>query len=162
MPRLLSLLAICGLLSATTLTADATPRKNTRTEYVVTEVHPATGGRISTARFPTRAQAVQHYDILKTGHWVQWKYVGINEPMRYQRFKTASLAQMFIDNDGPSRSGRLGIALLTGDTKILKARVSFTQVEVPVSGGGNGGGNRGGNPGEVIDAIDRIIGIIGR
>jgi hypothetical protein len=131
MPRLLALLVVCGLVSATTLTAEATPRKKTRTEYIVTEVHPGTGGRISTARFPTRAAALQHHDILKTGHWVQWKYVGINEPMRYQRFKTAGLAQAFIDNDGPSRSGRLGIALLTGDTKILPAKVSFTQVEVP-------------------------------
>jgi hypothetical protein len=157
MTRLLTLVAALGLVSTFTLTAQATPR--TRTEYVVAEVHPATKGAVSTTRYRNRADAVRHYDSLKKAHWVQWKFLGINEPMRYRRFTSAAQAQAFINNDGPSKSGKLGIALLTNDTKILKSRVSFSQVEVPVSGGGNGGG---GNAGEVIDVIEGIIGIIDR
>jgi hypothetical protein len=160
MTRLLPLVAALGLVSTFTLTAEATPR--TRTEYVVTELHPATNGVVSTARYTNRADALRRYDMLTKVHWVQWKFIGINEPMRYRRFATVGLAQAFINDDGPSKSGKLGIALLTGDTKILKGRVTFSQVQVPVTGGGDGGRVGGGNAGEVIDAIDRIIGIIGR
>jgi hypothetical protein len=161
MTRLLTLVAALGLVSTFTLTAEATPRKRTRTEYVVTERHPGTGGVVSTSRYTSRNEAVRYYDALGRAHWVQWKFMGINEPMRYRRFSSHSAAQTFINTDGPSKTGKLGFALLTNDTKILKSRVSFTQVEVPVSGGG-GGGNGGGNPSEVIDVIEGVIGIIGR
>ncbi len=153
MTRLLTLVAALGLASSFTLTAEATPR--TRTEYVVTERHPATGGVVLTNRFSSRTEAVRYYDSLGRAHWVQWKFMGINEPMRYRRFSSHAAAQTFINTDGPSKTGKLGFALLTNDTKILKSRVSFSQVEVPVSGGG-------GNPGEVIDVIEGIIGIIDR
>jgi hypothetical protein len=155
MTRLRTLVATFGLVTMFTVTAEATPR--TRTEYVVTESHPATKGIVSTTRYTNRADAVRHYDSQKKVHWVQWKFIGINEPMRYKRFATVGQAQAFINNDGPSKSGKLGVALLTNDTKVLTGRVTFTQAQVPVTGGGNGG-----NAGEVIDTIDRIIGIIGQ
>ena len=157
MQRLLTMLAVFGLVSATTISAEATPR--TRTEYVVTETHPVTKGVISTKRFANRAEAVRQLDSAKLVHWVQWRFLGVNEPMRYQRFKSAGEAQNFINTDGPSKSGRLGVAVLTNETKLLRAQVSLTEVKVPVTGGGNGGN---GNAGEVIDTIDRIIGIIGQ
>lgn len=159
MQRLLTLLAVFGLVSATTVLAQATPPK-TRAEYVVTETHPATKGVISKKRYANRAQALQQHDALQSAHWVQWRFMGINEPMRYQRFKTAGEAQRFINSDGPSKSGRLGVALLTNETKMLRAKVTLAEAVVPVTGGGNGGGTR--NPDEVIDTIDRIIGIIGQ
>ncbi len=159
MTRLLSIIAVFGLVSATTLTAEATPRR-TRIEYVVTESHPRTGGVISTRRYANRDQATQQHDALRSAHWVQWRFMGINEPMRYQRFKTAGEAQNFINTDGPSKTGKLGIALLTDETKMLRSNVTLREIVVPVTGGGNGGGN--GNQGQVIDTIDRIIGIIGR
>jgi hypothetical protein len=43
---------------------------------------------------------------------------------------------------------------------MLQGRVTFTEVEVPVTGGDNGG--RNGNTDQVIDTIDLIIGIIGQ
>jgi hypothetical protein len=115
---------------------------------------------ISTKRYTARNQATQQLDSLKAAHWVQWRFMGINEPLRFQRFKSAGEAQHFINTDGPSKSGKLGIALLTDETKMLRSNVTPREMVVPVTGGGNGGGN--GNQGQVIDTIDRIIGIIGR
>jgi hypothetical protein len=156
MPRLLTLLAVFGLVSAATLSAEATPRKRTRTEYVVTEYNPFTGGVVSSTRFADKGSADRHSAGLSRAHWVKWRFVGINEPLRFQRFSSSFQAQRFIDIDGPSKTGKLGFAILTNETRNVATRVRVTSVEVPVNGGGEV------NPGEVIDAIDRIIGIIGR
>lgn len=161
MQRLLTLLAFSGFVSAATLSAEATPPKNRR-EYIVTETHPATRGAISTKRFANQSQALQHADALRAAHWVQWRFMGINEPLRFQRFKSAGEAQKFINNDGPSKSGKLGIALLTDETKMLRSRVLLSEVVVPVTGGGGNGSGGNGGAGEVIDVIDRIIGVIDR
>ncbi len=160
MPRVLTILAVFGLISATTLTAQATPKKKTRLEYVVTEVNPFTGGVVSTTRYNNKAAADRQHAALRKAHWVQWKFFGINEPLRFRRFSSSLAAQNFINTDGPSKTGKLGFAILTNDTRNVATRVRLTTVAVPVNGGGNGGGN--GNAGEVIDAIDRIIGIIDR
>jgi hypothetical protein len=82
-----------------------------------------------------------------------------NEPLRFRRFNSSFAAQSFIDSDGPSKSGKLGFAILTNETRNVATKVKATTVTVPVTGGGNGGGNGGPDVGEVID---RIIGIIGR
>lgn len=158
MQRLLTLLAVFGLVWATTLSAEATPRKRTRTEYVVTEYNPLTGGVVTTARFRDKAAADRQQAALSKVHWVKWRFVGINEPLRFRRFGSSFAAQRFIDTDGPSRTGKLGFAILTNETRVVRTRVAQTAVKVPVNGGGNGGGG-GPNAGEVID---RIIGIIGR
>jgi hypothetical protein len=160
MTRLLPILTVFSLAFAFAAPVQATPRAKTRTEYVVTETHPFTGGTVSTTRFANREAANQHYALVSRAHWVQWRFVGINEPLRYRRFTTPFAAQGFIDTDGPSRSGKLGFAILTNETRNVASRVSLTTVNVPVTGGGRGGGN--GNGREVIDTIDRIIGIIGR
>jgi len=160
MQRLLTILAIFGLISASTLSAQATPRQRTRTEYVVTEYNPFTGGKVSTARFFDRAQADRQYDSLSKAHWVKWRFVGINEPLRFQRFKSSFEAQYFINHDGPSKSGKLGFAILTNETRVVPTRVRIAAFTVPVNGGGNNGGGQVGS-GEVIDTIGRIIDIIG-
>ena len=80
MQRLLTVLAVFGIMAATTLSADATPRKKTRTEYVVTEHHPFTGGVVSTKRYTDRAAADRQSAALSKAHWVKWRFVGINEP----------------------------------------------------------------------------------
>jgi hypothetical protein len=159
MQRLLTLLAVFGLVSAMTLSAEATPRNRTRTEYAVTEYNPFTGGVVTTARFRDKADADRHQAALNKVHWVKWRFAGINEPLRFRRFGTSFAAQRFIDTDGPSKTGKLGFAFLTNETGIVASRVTQTAVAVPISGGGDRGG---GDAGEVIDAIDRIIGIIGR
>jgi hypothetical protein len=161
MTRLLPLLVAFALVSATTLTAAATPRQRTRLEYVVTETHPFTGGIVVMKRYDNKEEAGRVYRLLSLTHWVKWRFVGINEPLRYQRFKSSIEAQRFINSDGPSKSGKLGFAILTNETGVVAGRVTLTTERVPVPGGGGGGGG-GTNPGEVIDAIDRIIGIIGR
>ena len=166
MQRLLTILAVFGLVSATTLSAQATPRPKTRTEYVVTEYNPLTRGKVSTNRFSDKSQANRQYDMSSKVHWVKWRFVGINEPLRSRRFKSSFEAQDFINDGGPAKSGKFGIAILTDETRIVASRVTMTSVTVPVDGGGNGGGGGGGGGnggnGEVIDVIDRIIGIIGR
>lgn len=165
MTRLLITLALFATISATTLTAQATPKQKTRREYIVTEFNPVTKGTVSTTRFADKAAADRHYAGLSKAHWVQWRFHGINEPLRFRRFKSSFEAQRFINSDGPSRSGKLGFAILTNETSNVPTRVTFRTVTVPVSGGGSGGGggngNGNGNAGEVIDAIDKIIGIIG-
>lgn len=161
MSRLLAILAAVALVSATTVTAQATPRPKTRLEYMVTEINPMTGGVVTTKRFSSKSDADQVYGALSRTHWVKWRFVGINEPLRYRRFKSSFEAQRFINTDGPSKSGKLGFAILTNETRVVAGKVTLTTVRVPVSGGDAGGG-RGADPGEVIDAIDRIIGIIGR
>lgn len=156
MTRLLSLLTMFTLVFAATIPAEATPR--TRSEYVVTENHPVTNGTVSTRRFTDRNAANQHYAAVSKAHWVKWRFVGINEPLRFRRFDSSFAAQRFIDNDGPSKSGALGIAILTNETRNVPAKVKLTEVKVPVTGGGNGGGGRP----DVVDVIDTIIGIIDR
>jgi hypothetical protein len=158
MQRLLTLLVVFGLVSATALPAQATPRQKTRLEYVVTEINPVTGGVVSTTRHASKAAADQQYAALSRAHWVKWRFEGINEPLRFRRFKSSFQAQAFIDANGPSKSGALGFAILTKETRNVPTRMKMTTVKVPVSGGGNGGGNAS----EVIDTIDRIIGIIDR
>ena len=162
MLRLLTTLTVLGLTAATALPANATPREKTRTEYVVTETHPSTRGVISTTRYTNREEALRQEGTLRQAHWVQWRFMGINEPLRFQRFKTAGEAQNFINNEGPSKSGKLGVALLTNETRMLRAHVRLLERSVPVTGGGNGRPGGNGGAGEVIDTIDRIIGIIGR
>ncbi len=161
MTRLLITLAVFATISAATLTAQATPKQKTRLQYVVTESNPFTGGVVSTTRYFDRADADRHHAALSKAHWVQWKFFGINEPLRFKRFKSSFEAQRFIASDGPSKTGKLGFAILTNDTRNVATRVTIRTVTVPVSGGGSGGGGGNGNAGEVIDAIDKIIGIIG-
>lgn len=159
MQRLLTIIAAMGLVSATTLSVQATPR--TRTEYVVTETNPFTRGTVSTTRYLDKAQADRQHALRSKAHWVQWRFEGINEPLRFKRFNSSFEAQRFIDSDGPSKTGKFGFAILTGETRNVASRVTIKAITVPVTGGGNGGGGQGGN-GEVVEIIDRIIGIIDR
>ncbi len=161
MQRLLTILAVFGLISATTLSAQATPRPKTRTEYVVTEYNPFTKGTVSTTRYSDKRQADRQHALRSKAHWVKWRFAGINEPLRFKRFNSSFEAQRFIDTDGPSKTGKLGFAILTNETRNVASRVSITAVTVPVTGGGNGGGGSGRN-GEVVEIIDTIIGIIDR
>lgn len=162
MQRLAALLTVSTLLVAAATPVQATSPR-TRTEYVVTERNPITGGVQSIRRFTDRNAANNYYSLAARAHWVQWKFMGINEPLRFRRFNSAAAAQTFIQNDGPSKTGKLGFALLTNDTRAVASKVSFTSQVVPVTGGGNGGGNgNGNNQPDVGQIIDRIIGIIDR
>jgi hypothetical protein len=158
MSRLLTVLAVFGLVLVATLAAEATPKKKTRTEYVVVETNPITGGVVSTTRFPNKSAADRQFAARRKAHWVKWRYAGINEPLRFKRFNSSFEAQRFIDTDGPSKSGKFGFAILTNETRNVPTRVKLTAVAVPVSGGGNRGGDV--DPDKVIGAIDRIIGIL--
>ncbi len=163
MQRFAALLTVWSLLLLTSAPVQATsPRPSTRTEYIVTERNPFTGGVQNTRRFLDRNAANAFYSAVARAHWVQWKFIGINEPLRFRRFDSAAAAQNFIRNDGPSKSGKLGFALLTNDTRTVATRVSYTTQVVPVTGGGTGGGNGNGNQPDVGRIIDRIIGIIDR
>jgi hypothetical protein len=155
MQRFLPVLAMFALSAAVTSTAYATPR--TRIEYVVTEYNPFTGGRVSTNRYTDKAAADRRHAEAKKAHWVKWRFVGVNEPLRFRRFQNSFAAQDFIENDGPSKTGKLGFAILTNETRNVASKVSLTTVTVPVTDGRGGG-----DTDEVIDTIDRIIGIIGR
>jgi hypothetical protein len=160
MYRLLITLAVFGLVSATSLSSQATPRNRTRVEYIVTEYNPMTGGKVSTNRYYDRTSADRQYDSLSKAHWVKWRFVGINEPLRFRRFRSSYEAQNFINNDGPSKSGKLGFAILTNQTRIVPTKVTLTTVNVPVNGGGPGNGGNV-DAGQVVGVIDKIIGIIG-
>jgi hypothetical protein len=158
MQRLLPLLTVFSLVFAASGPAHATTPR-TRTEYVVKEINPVTNGAVRTERFADRNAANQFYATLSKAHWVKWRFAGINEPLRFRRFSSSFLAQRFIDDNGPSKSGALGIAVLTNETRNVPTKVTLTTVTVPVTGPGNGRGNPG--P-DVVEVIDRIIGIIGR
>ncbi len=151
-----AIFAVFALAAVAASPAQATPR--TRVEYVVTETNPFTGGVVSTTRHSDKAAADRQYAALSKAHWVKWRFVGINEPLRFRRFGSSFAAQRFIETDGPSKTGKLGFAILTNETRNVATKVRLTTVRVPVNGGGNGGGDAG----RVIDTIDRIIGIIGR
>jgi hypothetical protein len=156
MTRLLSILTVLSLVLGAALPAHATPR--TRVEYVVTEVNPFTKGIERTQRFTDKGTADRAYASLSRAHWVKWRFAGINEPLRFRRFASSAAAQQFIDTDGPSKTGKLGFAILTNETRNVATKVSMKPVVVPVTGGGP----RPTNPDRVIDTIDRIIGIIDR
>jgi hypothetical protein len=163
MQRFATLLTVLALLCFAAAPVQATgPRQKTRTEYVVTERNPFTGGLQNSRRFLDRDAANLFYAKVAQGHWVKWRFIGINEPLRYRRFSTAAEAQNFITTDGPSKTGKLGFALLTNETSAVAARVSYTTQVVSVNGGGAGGGNGNGNQPDVGGIIDRIIGIIDR
>lgn len=157
MQRLLSTLIVFSMIVTATVSAEATPR--TRTEYVVTETNPFTNGVQSTQRFTDRDAANRQYAIVSRAHWVQWRFIGINEPLRFRRFNSSASAQIFINDDGPSKSGKLGIAILTNETRTVATRAKITPVTVPVTGSGNGGSGGRTDVGEVIGTI---IGIIDR
>jgi len=159
MTRLLSFLTVFPLVVAATVPAQATPKPKTRTEYVISETNPFTGGAESTKRFTDRNAANAYYARVSKAHWVFWRFVGINEPARFRRFESSYVAQRFIDNDGPTKSGKLGVALLTNETRNVPTKVKLTAVVVPITDGGSGGGN--GRP-DVGQVIDRLIGIIDR
>jgi len=158
MTRLLSILPVLSLAFAAALPAEANARPKTRVEYVVTEINPFTKGVERTRRFNTKEAADREYATLSRAHWVKWRFAGINEPLRFRRFDSSYTAQNFINSDGPSKTGKFGFAILTNETKNVAAKVSLTAVTVPVTGGGR----RPTGPDEVIDTIDRIIGIIDR
>ncbi len=95
--------------------------------YTVTEYNPFTGGVIGTPRtFSNRNSAEAYRSSIARVHWVKWRFVGINEPLRWQRFGSSTSAQNFVRNDGPSRSGKLGFAILTHETRVVAGRVSLT------------------------------------
>lgn len=102
------------------------PRPQPRVEYVVSEYNPITGGVYRTQRFATRSQANLYRDSLARAHWVKWRFVGINEPIRFQRFNSVTAAQHFIANDGPSKSGKLGFALLENKTRAVPTRTTLS------------------------------------
>jgi hypothetical protein len=99
-------------------------------EYVVTEFNPITGGVYRTRTFSRQADANAYKDSVSRVHWVQWRFVGINEPLRSRRFSSSTAAQRFIDTDGPSRSGAAGFAILTHETSIEPARVRVAARQV--------------------------------
>ena len=156
MTRLLSLVTVLSLVLGTALPAHATPK--TRVEYVVTEVNPFTKGIERTQRFTDKGAADRAYAIMSRAHWVKWRFAGVNEPLRFRRFASSAAAQNFIETDGPSKTGKLGFAILTNETRNVATKVSMQQAVVPVTGGRPGPTG----PNEVIDTIDRIIGIIDR
>jgi hypothetical protein len=94
--------------------------------YVVSEYNPVTGGVYGTRTFNRQADAYAYRDQLARAHWVKWRFVGVNEPIRYRRFSSSSAAQRFIDTDGPSKTGKLGFALLTNETRAVSTRVSMS------------------------------------
>ena len=102
------------------------PVPQPQVEYVVQEYNPITGGLYQTYRFRNRSQAYAMRDNLARAHWVKWRFVGINEPIRYRRFSSSTMAQNFINNDGPSKSGKLGFAILTNETRAVPTRVRMT------------------------------------
>ena len=156
MNRLLPIVAVLALTANFASLAQATPR--TRVEYIVTETNPFTGGVQSATRFTDKASADRHFATLGKVRWVKWRFAGINEPLKFRRFVSSAAAQNFIETDGPSKTGKLGFAILTNETRNVAGKVKLTSETVPVTGGGNGGGR----PVEVIDVIDRIIGVIDR
>ena len=102
------------------------PRPNPNLVYVVTEYNPITGGVYNTQSFNNRSDAYVYRDAMARIHWVKWRFVGINEPLRSRRFQTSVAAQRFIDSNGPSRSGAAGFALLTGETRVVPTRVNIS------------------------------------
>jgi hypothetical protein len=146
----------------------APPQKNTfhpapkpqvpyKTEYVVTEYNPITGGVFNTYRYPDANAANRRADLLRRVHWVKWRFVGINEPLRSRRFDNSTAAQQFIDSNGPSRSGALGIGILTNETRAVPATVVVRQERVPVTNPPPAPRPRP-NPGRGIGGIGKIIG----
>jgi hypothetical protein len=102
------------------------PRPNPNLVYVVTEYNPITGGVYNSQSFNNRSDAYAYRDAVARVHWVKWRFVGINEPLRSRRFQTSFAAQRFIDSDGPSRSAALGVAILTGETRVVPTRVNIS------------------------------------
>lgn len=94
--------------------------------YVVSEYNPITGGLYRSRTFDRQRDAYAYRDQLARAHWVKWRFMGINEPIRYRRFSSSTSAQRFIETDGPSKTGKLGFALLTKETRAVPTRVSIS------------------------------------
>jgi hypothetical protein len=116
---------------ATQSKKDKKKKKDVHYEYIVTEYNPFTKGVYDTPRrFTDEAEANENYDALRNAHWVQWRFAGINEPLRWRRFSSSTAARRFIDTDGPSKTGALGFAILTDETKVVPGDVRLTKEEV--------------------------------
>ena len=94
--------------------------------FVVIERNPLTSKIVGTPRrFSSRLEATRYRESLRTGAWVVWRYVGLNETMRSIRFSNRVDAEHFVRTGGPARRGLLGMVLLTHETRILSTRVSL-------------------------------------
>jgi hypothetical protein len=103
------------------------PKRQPQYEYVVQEYNPINGSLVATYRFRDRSQANAMQDRLARAAWVQWRFVGVNQPLKFRRFSSGSAAQNFILAKGPQKSGKLGWAVLKkGDTRVLATRVRMT------------------------------------
>lgn len=105
-------------------------------KYVVTERNPFSGG-VETAREFAQADhpAFTRYCMeLRKTHWVSWRYVGINEPLRSRRFPTRQAAQRFIDDRGPQNLGAVPALTALGEAAaIVAARVACDTIVLPAA-----------------------------
>lgn len=105
-------------------------------KYVVTERNPFSGGVESAREFAQADHsAFTRYCLeRRKTHWVSWRYVGINEPLRSRRFPTREAAQRFIDDRGPQNLGAVPALTALGQAAaIVAARVACDTIALPAA-----------------------------
>jgi len=109
------------------------PEAEPRLRFLVAEYNPFTGGLERQAEFQheKRDAYTQACNAYRKVHWVKWRYAGISEPLRTQRFASRPAAQRFVDDNGPAKQGAIpGIAILSEPATIVAAKVTCREIPV--------------------------------
>jgi len=111
------------------------PEPEQRLRFLVSESNPFTGGLERQAEFQheQRDAYTKACDAYRKVHWVKWRYAGISEPLRTQRFASRPAAQRFVDDKGPAKKGAIpGFAILSEPATLVAAKVTCREIPITI------------------------------